>query len=71
MLLCLTRTSRLVPLLEIESDAIGTAGVGEATILPIRLPAAMLGIDENDFVGQTQGTIKHAIEFPILNYEDA
>jgi hypothetical protein len=30
-----------------------------------------LGIDENDFVGQTQGTIKHALDFPILNYEDA
>jgi tryptophan halogenase len=47
----------------IESEAIGIVGVGEATIPPIRLPLAMLGIDENEFLSRTQGTIKLGIQF--------
>jgi len=58
-----SRLAGLVDVTLVESDAIGTVGVGEATIPPMRNFHRIMKIDEQEFMRATQATFKLGIVF--------
>ena len=54
---------RTIEVTLVESDAIGTIGVGESTIPPLFAYNRLLGIDEAEFMRATQATFKLGIAF--------
>ncbi|GGY76977.1 tryptophan halogenase [Cellvibrio zantedeschiae] len=54
---------KLIEVVLVESEQIGTVGVGEATIPPMRVFHSLLGIDEQEFMRATKAVFKLGISF--------
>ncbi|HEY3637638.1 MAG TPA: tryptophan halogenase family protein [Rhizomicrobium sp.] len=61
--LCVATKRENCQLVLVESDQIGTIGVGESTVPPIKDFNWFLGINEKDFVVSTQASFKLAIQY--------
>jgi tryptophan halogenase len=57
------RLGKLIEVVLVESEQIGTVGVGEATIPPMRTFHSLLEIDEQEFMRATNAVIKLGISF--------
>ncbi|WP_434030929.1 tryptophan halogenase family protein [[Pseudomonas] boreopolis] len=53
----------LLDIVLVESEQIGTVGVGESTVPPIRNFHKFIGIDEQEFLREVAGTFKLSISF--------
>ena len=58
-----THFNKLLDITLVESEEIGTIGVGESTVPPIVAFHELLGIDEQDFMRQCAATFKVGIWF--------
>ncbi|MDO3387138.1 tryptophan 7-halogenase [Gilvimarinus sp. SDUM040013] len=57
------KLGELVDVVLVESEQIGTVGVGEATIPPMRVFHSLIGVDEQEFMRATEAVFKLGISF--------
>ena len=60
---CRSSSGKLLDITLVESEEIGTIGVGESTVPPIRIFHQLLGIDEQEFMRAVAATFKLGIWF--------